>query len=87
MIRLLCINSSPYFHASGIFSTGNGLVEGEIYTADETILIHPHNKKPCYFIRELNDLKLVVRFIPLSDRDESEKDYIEVEEVALTEDL
>ena len=72
MIRLLCINAKPVTHSNGICSTGHGLKEGKIYTADETIRIHHNNGKECYFIFELDDLKLTSRFLLASDKDESE---------------
>ena len=71
MLKLLCINSQPVLHITGISSSGEGLKEGEVYTAEGAIHIHPNNKKPCYFILELLDLKLTTRFIPLSDIDET----------------
>jgi hypothetical protein len=72
MLNLLCINNSPIIHKSGVISEGAGLLEGAIYTTEDKIYIHPNNKKPCYYIFELFDLKLVSRFIPISDLDETE---------------
>jgi hypothetical protein len=72
MLRLICINNKPVQHSSGIVSYGSGLKEGEIYTAHDEIKLHPNNGKECYFIIELSDLKLVSRFIPVSEVDETE---------------
>ena len=71
ILKLICINNKPITHSNGICSHGSGLIEGEVYTSDSTIHVHPNNKKKCYMIIELNELKLVTRFIPLSDIDES----------------
>jgi hypothetical protein len=67
MLRLICINNLTVFHANNTNSTGDGLLEGEIYTARDEILVHPNNKNDCYYILELKDLKLVSRFIRLSE--------------------
>ena len=72
MLKLLCTNNKVVVHPNGIRSYGEGLREGEIYTAAEATQRHPNNKMDCYFIEELQDLKLVSRFIPLSDIDETE---------------
>ena len=85
MIKLLCINNKPVFHTSGICSFGNGLTEGEIYSAEDATYIHPNNKKECYFILELRDLKLVTRFVPLSEIDETELVNCKAESDALIE--
>jgi hypothetical protein len=78
MLNLLCVNSSPVTHQNGIISEGSNLVEGTIYTADDRFYIHPNNKNLCYLILELNDLKLVSRFIPISNIDETEPVDVEV---------
>lgn len=73
MFRVMCINNKTVHHLNGTYSTGRGLTEGKIYTvADDIIYIHPNNKKDCYLIAGLNELKLVTRFIRLSDIDETE---------------
>lgn len=73
MFRVLCINNKFIYHLNGSYSTGEGLVEGKVYTvADDIVYIHPNNRKECYKIAELDDLKLVSRFIRLSDVDETE---------------
>ncbi len=72
MLKLICINSKPITHDSGKVSSGDGLVEGEIYNAYDGIYIHPNNKKECYHIVETDDLKLVTRFVPVSEIDETE---------------
>ncbi|MCW3111098.1 MAG: hypothetical protein JWQ09_5604 [Segetibacter sp.] len=70
---VMCINNKTIWHLNGIQSTAEGLIEGEIYTvADETVHIHPNNKKECYLIAELDDLKLIKRFISVSEIDEAE---------------
>ncbi len=84
MLRLLCVNSKSVIHENGICSIGHGLVEGQIYSAENRIYIHPNNKKHCYFIRELGDLKLITRFVRLSDTDNVEKDNKEEREAVLT---
>ena len=72
MLQLLCINNSPVIHPSGIISYGGGLREGELYHAGEITQIHENNKQLCYFIEELKDLRLVSRFVEVSDIDETE---------------
>lgn len=72
MLRLLCVDNKVVVHPNGIHSYGTQLVEGNIYSADEETQIHPNNKKECYFIQELQQLKLVRRFVRLSDVDETE---------------
>ena len=73
MFRVLCTDNKTIWHLNGTHSTGEGLIEGEIYTAaDDTIYIHPNNKKECYLIVEFNHLKLIRRFIPVNDIDETE---------------
>jgi hypothetical protein len=71
MLKLICINSQPVMHQSGIVSYGSGLIEGRTYSAEDVVFVHPNNKKLCYFIEELDDLKLLCRFIPISDVDET----------------
>ena len=72
MFELMCINNKVITHPNGQTSSGDGLIEGVVYTARNEIHIHPNNKKECYLIIELNDLKLISRFIPLSSIDEME---------------
>lgn len=73
MFRVLCINNKYVYHLNGSYSTGDGLIEGNIYTVvDDIIYIHPNNKKECYLIAEFNHLKLTSRFIRVSDPDETE---------------
>ena len=73
MFRVLCIDNKTIWHLNGTHSTGEGLIEGEMYTvADDTIYIHLNNKKECYLIVEFDHLKLIRRFIRVSDIDEME---------------
>lgn len=72
MSKVICINNKFVRHENGCYSSGDGLIEGEIYNTDDKVYIHPNNKKECYFIIELNDLKLISRFVPVSDMDETE---------------
>jgi hypothetical protein len=76
MIQLFCINNKPVYHANGGYSTGDGLVEGEIYSAEDSTYIHPNKKKECYLILKLNDLKLTTRFVRLSNIDEKPESSI-----------
>src|SRR2546428_14044172 len=85
MIKLLCINNKQVSHTNGTSSSAIGLIEGEIYSAEDATYIHPDNKKECYFILELNDLKLASRFVPLSGLNETEPITPKVESDALTE--
>ena len=85
MFRVMCIDNKTIWHSNGTHSTGEGLIEGEIYTvADDTIYIHLNNEKECYLIVEFNHLKLIRRFIPVSDIDEIElinSKEVEIEKV------
>ncbi len=84
MIRLLCIDNKIVYHSTGTSSSGHGLKEGALYSADDQTRIHDNNKKECYFIYELQDLKLCSRFVRLSDNDEAETAEASIEEKMTT---